>query len=77
MKPIWIVAAKRTPQGRFLGGLAKRSAVELGVAAGKAAIAGIDPAFFDSVIIGNVLSAGLGMNVARQIGIGVGLPRMK
>jgi acetyl-CoA C-acetyltransferase len=74
MKPLWIVSAKRTPQGRFLGGLAKYSAVELGVAAGKAALAGIDPGIIDSVIIGNVLGAGLGMNVARQIGIGAGLP---
>jgi len=74
MKPVWIVAAKRTPQGRFLGGLAKYSAVDLGVAAGKAALTGIDPALIDSVIIGSVLGAGLGMNVARQIGIGVGAP---
>ena len=74
MKPVWIVSAKRTPQGRFLGGLAKRSAVELAVAAGKAALSGIDPALIDSVIVGNVLGAGLGMNVARQTGIGAGLP---
>ncbi len=74
MKPIWIVAAKRTPQGRFLGALAKRSAVDLAVVAGKAALAGVDPAVIDSVIVGNVLGAGLGMNVARQVGMGVGLP---
>jgi acetyl-CoA C-acetyltransferase len=74
MKPIWIVSAKRTPQGRFLGALVKRSAVELAVVAGKAALSGIDPALIDSVIVGNVLGAGLGMNVARQIGIGAGLP---
>jgi acetyl-CoA C-acetyltransferase len=74
MKPTWIVSAKRTPQGRFLGALAKRSAVDLAVAAGKAALSGIDPALIDSVIVGNVLGAGLGMNVARQTGIGVGLP---
>ena len=74
MKPIWIVAAKRTPVGRFLGGLAKKSAVDLAVAAGKAALTGIDPASIDLVIVGNVLGAGLGMNVARQTGIGVGLP---
>lgn len=73
-KPIWIVSAKRTPVGRFLGGLAKHSAVELGVAASKAALQGIDPATIDSVIVGNVLGAGLGMNVARQIGLGAGLP---
>jgi acetyl-CoA C-acetyltransferase len=74
MKPIWIASAKRTPQGRFLGALAKRSAVELAVVAGKAALSGLDPACIDSVIVGNVLGGGLGMNVARQIGIGVGLP---
>ncbi|MDQ3814781.1 MAG: acetyl-CoA C-acyltransferase [Armatimonadota bacterium] len=74
MQPIWIVSAKRTPQGRFLGALAQRSAVELAVAAGQAALAGIDPDLIDTVIVGNVLSAGLGMNVARQVGIRLGLP---
>jgi acetyl-CoA C-acetyltransferase len=74
MKPIWIVAARRTPQGRFLGTLAKYSAVELAVTAATATTSGIDPALIDSVIVGNVLGAGLGMNVARQIGIGIGLP---
>src|ERR1700728_1685313 len=74
MKPVWIVSAKRTPNGRLLGALAKRSAVELGVAAGKAVLFGVDPKLVDSVIVGNVLGAGLGMNVARQIGIGAGLP---
>jgi acetyl-CoA C-acetyltransferase len=74
MKPLWIVSAKRTPNGRFLGALAKRSAVELGVAAGNAALSGVDPKLVDLVIVGNVLGAGLGMNVARQIGIGAGLP---
>jgi acetyl-CoA C-acetyltransferase len=73
-KPIWIAAAKRTPQGRFLGALVKRSAVDLGVVAAKAALAGIDPASIDAVIVGNVLGAGLGMNVARQIAIGAELP---
>jgi acetyl-CoA C-acetyltransferase len=74
MKPIWIVSAKRTPQGRFLGALTKLSAVDLGVAAAKAALAGIDPAAIDTVFAGNVLGAGLGMNVARQIALGAGLP---
>lgn len=73
MQPIWIVAAKRTPQGRFLGALAHRSAVELAVAAGEAALTGLDPACIDMVIVGNVLGAGLGMNVARQVGIRLGL----
>ncbi|EDY17192.1 acetyl-CoA acetyltransferase [Chthoniobacter flavus Ellin428] len=73
MKPIWIVAAKRTPQGRFLGALAKKSAVDLGVAAAKAALAALQPAWIDEVTVGNVLGAGLGMNVARQIALGAGL----
>jgi acetyl-CoA C-acetyltransferase len=73
---IWITAARRTPQGKFLGTLARFSAVELGIAAGKAVLedARIDPAAIDEVIVGNVLGAGLGMNVARQIGVGLGLP---
>ncbi|MCE0483741.1 MAG: acetyl-CoA C-acyltransferase [Methylacidiphilales bacterium] len=74
MKPVWLVSAFRTPQGRFLGALAKYSAVDLAVAAGRAALDGFDPARIDSVILGNVLGAGLGMNVARQVGIGLGLP---
>jgi acetyl-CoA C-acetyltransferase len=74
MKPIWIVSAKRTPQGRFLGGLAKYSAVDLGVRAAKAALADIDAHSIDSVVVGNVLGAGLGMNVARQVTLGAGLP---
>ncbi len=71
---MWIVAAKRTPQGRLLGALAKHSAVDLAIAAGREVIAGVDPSKIDSVILGNVLGAGLGMNVARQVGIGLGLP---
>lgn len=74
MTPIWIVSAKRTPQGKFLGSLAKYSAVDLAVAAGQAAMHGIDPEWIDSVILGNVLGAGLGMNVARQTGVKLGLP---
>lgn len=73
-KAVWIVGAKRTPQGKFLGGLAHQSAVDLAVAAGRAALGEIDPARIDGVIVGNVLGAGLGMNVARQIGVRMGLP---
>lgn len=74
MKSIWIVAANRTPQGRFLGSLGKYSATDLGVVAGKTALEGIDPERIDLVIVGNVLGAGLGMNVGRQIGVRLGLP---
>jgi acetyl-CoA C-acetyltransferase len=74
VKRVVIVAAKRTPQGRFLGGLAKKSAVDLAVAAGTAALAPIGAASVELVIVGNVLSAGLGMNIARQIGVKLGVP---
>ena len=69
-----IVAARRTPQGRFRGGLADLSAVELACNAAVAALEGIDRGAVDAVILGNVLGAGLGMNVARQVGVVVGLP---
>lgn len=69
-----IVAARRTPQGRFLGALAKLSAAELAIAAGRSALEKIEPEQIDQVIVGNVLGAGLGMNVARQVGLGLGIP---
>jgi len=69
-----IVGASRTPIGRFLGSLAKTSAVELAMVAGRHAMTGIDPQKIDQVIVGNVLGAGLGMNIARQIGVKLGLP---
>lgn len=76
MREVVIVSAARTPIGAFGGSLAGVSAVDLGVTAAKEAIkrAGIDPAVIDDVIIGNILSAGLGQNVARQIAIYSGIP---
>ncbi len=74
MKPVWIVSARRTPQGRFLGSLARQSAIDLGVVAAQATLQDLDKSLIDSVIVGNVLGAGLGMNVARQIGVKLGLP---
>jgi acetyl-CoA C-acetyltransferase len=70
-----IVRAKRTPFGKLMGTLAPLSAVDLGVAAGKAALADLNPTDIDLAIIGNVLSAGLGQNLARQIALGVGCPK--
>jgi len=76
MGDIVIVSAARTPIGNFGGTLAKHSAVDLGVIAAKEAIkrAGITADDIDDVIIGNILSAGLGQNVARQIAIRAGIP---
>jgi acetyl-CoA C-acetyltransferase len=71
---VWIVAARRTPQGRLLGRLARRSAADLAVAAGSAALEKIDARRIDQVIVGNVLAAGAGMNIARQVGVRLGLP---
>jgi len=71
-----ILGSARTPQGKFLGGLASLSAAELGQIAVKAAIerSGIDTAQIDEVIIGNVVSAGVGQALPRQISIGAGIP---
>ncbi len=76
MREAVICAAARTAIGSFGGGLAGVSAAELGAVAAKAAIAraGINAAQIDEVIVGNVLSAGLGQNVARQVALGAGLP---
>ena len=73
-----LVAARRTPQGRFLGALKEFGPVELACAAAGAALddlgrPAIDAAI-DQVIVGNVLGAGHGMNIARQIGVRLGLP---
>lgn len=68
MKEVYIVAAKRTAIGGFLGSLSGFSATELGGLAIKNVIesTGIDPNAIDSVYMGNVLSANLGQSPARQ-----------
>lgn len=71
---VCIIGARRTPFGRFLGGLARRSALELAVHAGRAALGSARPEEVDLVVLGNVLSAGQGMNLARQAGVALGLP---
>ncbi|WP_126466330.1 acetyl-CoA C-acetyltransferase [Aedoeadaptatus ivorii] len=76
MKNVVIVSAARTPVGSFGGAFKNVSAVDLGVVAAKAAIerAGIKPEDVEEAVIGNVLQAGLGQNVARQIILHAGLP---
>lgn len=71
-----IVGASRTPIGRFLGGLSSLSAPDLGGIAIRAAVerAGIDPAEVGDVVLGNVVSAGLGQAPARQAAMRGGLP---
>ncbi len=73
-----VVAAGRTPQGRFLGSLSKISAVDLAKSVGRHLIGPLSAeqvACIDEVILGNVLSAGAGMNIARQVSVGLGLPQ--
>ena len=76
MKEVVIVSAARTAMGSFGGSLAGVSAVDLGITAAKGAIerAGIDASLIDEAIVGNVLGAGLGQNIARQVILGAGLP---
>lgn len=71
---IVIVAARRTPIGSFQGGLSEVSSVRLGAAATEAVLENIAVEAISDVIVGNVLQAGSGMNVARQIAIRAGLP---
>lgn len=76
MREVVIVSAARTPIGSFGGSLSAIPAVSLGVTAAKGAMerAGISPEQIEEVIVGNVLSAGLGQNVARQISLKAGVP---
>jgi len=76
MRSSVIVSAVRTPTGKFLGGLKSFTAPQLGAMVVKEAVrrAGIDPNDVDEVIMGNVVSAGLGQAPARQAAIFAGLP---
>jgi acetyl-CoA C-acetyltransferase len=76
MEDVVIVAAGRTPVGKFGGTLAKIPAAELGAHVIKQLLArtGIDPAAVSEVIMGQVLTAGVGQNPARQTVIKAGIP---
>jgi acetyl-CoA C-acetyltransferase len=73
---IVIISGVRTPIGKFQGALSEVPAPKLGAIAVKEAVrrAGVDPASVDEVIMGNVVSAGLGQNPARQAALGAGIP---
>ena len=75
MKPVYIIDAKRTPIGRFGGGLKALTAAELGHALGDAMLPHELRQHIQQVILGQVLQAGCGMNVARQIGLKLSLPQ--
>lgn len=76
MREVVIASAARTAIGAFGGAFKDVSAKDLGVTAAKAAMerAKITPEMVDESIIGNVLSAGLGQNMARQVALGAGIP---
>src|SRR5437667_2208938 len=75
MKETVIISAVRTPIGKFQGALKSMSATQLGAIVVKAAVerAGLAPEQIDEVIMGNVVSAGLGQNPARQAALRGGL----
>jgi acetyl-CoA C-acetyltransferase len=76
MREAVILSAVRLPTGKFLGALKDFRAPELGAMVVREAVrrAGVDPDRVDEVIMGNVLSAGLGQAPARQAALGGGLP---
>ncbi len=75
MREAVIISAVRTAIGKFQGALAPLSAVDLGACVVREAVrrAGIEPRQVDEIIMGNVVSAGLGQNPARQAGLKGGL----
>lgn len=73
---IVILAAVRTPIGRFQGSLSATPAPELGACVIREAVhrAGVDPGEVTEVLMGNVVQAGIGQAPARQAALGAGLP---
>ncbi len=71
-----ILASARTAQGKFLGSLTPFTAAELGTAAFKAAVerSGVDTRQIDEVLVGNVVGAGVGQALPRQISLAAGIP---
>jgi acetyl-CoA C-acetyltransferase len=78
MTEVVICGVARTPVGKYRGGLADRSAVDLGIHAVKGLLKrmGIDPAsgIIEDVLFGQVLQAGAGQAPARQVALGSGMP---
>ena len=72
----YIVGAKRSAIGTFMGSLKNVPVAEMGATVLKAALeqANVKPEMVNEVIIGNVISAGLGQNIARHISLDAGIP---
>jgi acetyl-CoA C-acetyltransferase len=75
LKDVFLAGGARTPIGGFLGSLSSVPAPKLGAIAIRESLAraGVPPGAVDEVVMGNVIGAGLGQNVARQCSIGAGL----
>ena len=75
--PVYITSIARTPIGSFLGNLSSLSAPALGAVALRSALerAQLKPELVDEVLMGNVLSAGIGQAPARQAALAAGLPQ--
>lgn len=73
---VFLVSARRTPIGAFLGELSTLTAPELGSVAISAALesAAVDPSLVSEIYMGNVLSAGIGQAPARQASLGARVP---
>ena len=76
MSNVYITSAARTAVGSFQGAFAEVPAPRLGAAAIREAVAraGVKPESIDEVIMGEVLTAGVGQAPARQAALGAGLP---
>ena len=74
-QPIHIVAAKRSPIGRFGGGLKAITPADLALAVAENLVPEALKTCIDEVVLGQVLQAGAGMNVARQLGLKLGVPQ--
>ena len=73
--PIYIVTARRSPIGRFGGGLKNFTAIDLAGHVAEATVQETLRPYIGQVILGQVLQAGCGMNTARQIGLKLGIPK--
>ena len=76
MGKVYIVAGRRTAIGSFLGSLSDVNAADMGAEVVKAVLADakVKPEQVDELICGNILSAGLGQGVGRQIAVKAGIP---
>ncbi len=76
MEKVFIIGARRSAIGSFLGSLSGTGAADMGAEVVKAVLedAKVKPEEVDELILGNILSAGLGQGIARQIAIKAGIP---